>query len=95
MTVKITRTSFRRRTCGARRGGFATRTNRGGFGAGADPGWRFAQRRRPKRRLRDLGCYNAEGADGVLDRTKGGRKPLLSEDQLVEFDWIVETKRLV
>ena len=45
--------------------------------------------------LRDLGCITQKGADGVLDRTKGGRKPLLSEDQLVEFDWIVETKRLV
>ena len=35
--------------------------------------------------------YNAEGVDGLLDRPRSGRKPLLSEDQLAEFDSIVET----
>ena len=35
--------------------------------------------------------YNAEGVDGLLDRPRSGRKPLLSEDQLAEFDKIVET----
>ena len=35
--------------------------------------------------------YNAEGVDGLLDRPRSGRKPLLSEDQLAEFEQIVET----
>ena len=35
--------------------------------------------------------YNAEGVDGLLDRPRSGRTPLLSENQLAEFDKIVET----
>ena len=35
--------------------------------------------------------YNTEGVAGLLDRPRSGRKPLLSEDQLAEFDSIVET----
>ena len=35
--------------------------------------------------------YNAEGVDGLLDRPRSGREPRLSEDQLAEFDKIVET----
>ena len=35
--------------------------------------------------------YNAEGVDGLLDRPRSGREPRLNEDQLAEFDKIVET----
>jgi transposase len=35
--------------------------------------------------------YNAEGVEGLCDRARSGRKPRLSEDQLAEFDKIVET----
>jgi transposase len=35
--------------------------------------------------------YNAEGIDGLLDRPRSGRKLRLSQDQLAEFDKIVET----
>jgi transposase len=35
--------------------------------------------------------YNAEGVDGLLDRPRSGREPRLNEDQLAEFDTIVET----
>ena len=34
--------------------------------------------------------YNAEGVDGLLDRPRSGREPRLNEDQLAEFDRIVE-----
>ena len=36
--------------------------------------------------------YNTEGVDGLCDRPRSGRKPRLSEDQLIEFDKIVETQ---
>ena len=36
--------------------------------------------------------YNAEGVEGLLDRPRSGRKPLLSDDQLAEFDIVVETQ---
>ena len=36
--------------------------------------------------------YNAEGVEGLLDRLRSGRKPRLSEDQLIAFDTIVETQ---
>ena len=36
--------------------------------------------------------YNAEGVDGLCDRARSGRKPRLSEDQLIEFDKIVDTQ---
>jgi transposase len=36
--------------------------------------------------------YNAEGLEGVLDRPRAGRKPLLNQDQLAELDAIVETQ---
>ena len=36
--------------------------------------------------------YNAEGVDGLCDRSRSGRKPRLSEDQLAEFDRMVETQ---
>ena len=36
--------------------------------------------------------YNAEGVEGLRDRTRSGRKPRLSEGQLAEFDKIVETQ---
>jgi|SRR5271165_5929681 len=36
--------------------------------------------------------YNAEGVDGLLDRPRSGRKPLLSDDQLAELDMVVETQ---
>jgi transposase len=36
--------------------------------------------------------YNAEGVEGLCDRTRSGRKPRMSEDQLAEFDKIVETQ---
>jgi transposase len=35
--------------------------------------------------------YNADGVAGLLDRSRSGRKPLLSEDQLAELDRIAET----
>ncbi len=35
--------------------------------------------------------YNAEGVEGLRDRPRPGRKPLLSAGQLAEFDEIVET----
>ena len=34
--------------------------------------------------------YNAEGVEGLLDRPRSGRKPRLNEDQLMQFDKIVE-----
>ena len=34
--------------------------------------------------------YNAEGVEGLLDRPRSGRKPRLNEDQLIQFDKIVE-----
>jgi transposase len=36
--------------------------------------------------------YNAEGVEGLCDRKRTGRKPLLNEDQLAELDRIVETR---
>ena len=36
--------------------------------------------------------YNAEGLEGMLDRPRTGRKPLLNQDQLAELDSIVETQ---
>jgi transposase len=36
--------------------------------------------------------YNAEGVEGLLDRPRSGRKPLLDEDQLTELDAVVETQ---
>ena len=36
--------------------------------------------------------YNAEGVEGLIDRPRSGRKPLLSEGQLAELDRIVETQ---
>jgi transposase len=36
--------------------------------------------------------YNAEGVEGLLDRPRTGRKPLLSEDQLAEFDAVAGTQ---
>ncbi len=36
--------------------------------------------------------YNSEGVDGLCDRERSGRKPRLSQDQLIEFDKIVETQ---
>jgi transposase len=36
--------------------------------------------------------YNAEGVDGLLDRPRSGRELRLNEDQLAEFDKIVETQ---
>jgi transposase len=35
--------------------------------------------------------YNAEGIEGLLDRSRSGRKPRLNESQLAEFDRVVET----
>ena len=35
--------------------------------------------------------YNAEGVDGLLDWPRSGREQRLNEDQLAEFDKIVET----
>jgi transposase len=35
--------------------------------------------------------YNAEGVEGLRDRPRMGRKPLLSEDQLAELDAVVAT----
>ena len=36
--------------------------------------------------------YNAQGVDGLLDRPRSGRKPLLRQDQLAELDIVVETQ---
>ena len=36
--------------------------------------------------------YNAEGMDGLKDRQRTGRKPLLGKKELSEFDGIVETQ---
>jgi len=36
--------------------------------------------------------YNAEGVEGLLDRPRSGRKPLLSESQLAEFGRLAETQ---
>ena len=36
--------------------------------------------------------YNEEGVEGLLDRPRAGRKPLLSQDQLAELDALVETQ---
>ena len=35
--------------------------------------------------------YNAEGIEGLRDRPRSGRKPLLGPDQLAELDQIAET----
>jgi transposase len=35
--------------------------------------------------------FNAEGIEGLKDRPRAGRKPLLDGDQLVELDRVVET----
>jgi transposase len=35
--------------------------------------------------------YNAEGVDGLRDRSRTGRKPLLNEQQLAELDQVVKT----
>jgi transposase len=35
--------------------------------------------------------YNADGVDGLRDRPRTGRKPLLSQDQLAELDRVVKT----
>jgi transposase len=35
--------------------------------------------------------YNAEGVEGLKDRPRPGRKPLLGEEQLGELDQLVET----
>jgi transposase len=34
--------------------------------------------------------YNAEGVDGLCDRPRTGRKPLLNGDQLAELDRVVK-----
>ncbi len=36
--------------------------------------------------------YNAEGVEGLLDRARAGRKPLLDEDRLAELDTIAGTQ---
>ena len=36
--------------------------------------------------------YNADGIDGLKDRQRTGRKPLLGKKELSEFDGIVETQ---
>ena len=35
--------------------------------------------------------YNAEGVDGLRERPRTGRKPLLNEQQLAELDQVVKT----
>jgi transposase len=35
--------------------------------------------------------YNAEGVEGLVDRPRSGRPSLLAQDQLAEFDRLVET----
>jgi transposase len=43
-------------------------------------------------RLRDwVHRFNAEGIEGLKDRPRAGRKPLLDEGQLLELDQLVET----
>jgi transposase len=37
--------------------------------------------------------YNAEGVERFKDRPSLGRKPLLGDEQLSEFDKLVETER--
>jgi len=99
MTVKITRTEFSadELRCKAGRVRDANQSRRllalasildGAFRSDAA---RYAGMDRQT--LRDwVHRYNAVGVEGLLDRPRSGRKPLLSESQLAEFDRLVETQ---
>jgi transposase len=99
MTIKITRTEFSavelRRRAGRVRGVHQSRRllalaqvlegmsrSDAARNAGMD-----------RQTLRDwVHRYNAEGVEGLCDRLRSGRKPRLSEDQLIAFDKMVETQ---
>ena len=97
MTVKITRTEFSaeelRRKAGRVRDANQSRRLLALAsildGARRDEAARNAGMDRQT--LRDwVHRYNAEGVEGLLDRPRSGRKPRLNEDQLIQFDKIVE-----
>ena len=97
MTVKITRTEFSaeelRRKAGRVRDANQSRRLLALAsildGARRDEAARNAGMDRQS--LRDwVHRYNAEGVEGLLDRPRSGRKPRLNEDQLIQFDKMVE-----
>jgi transposase len=99
MTIKITRTEFSaaelRRKAGRIRDANQSRRLLALAqvleGASRDEAARNAGMERQT--LRDwVHRYNAEGVEGLCDRVRSGRKPRLNEDQLIQFDKIVETQ---
>jgi putative transposase len=98
MTIQITRAEFsaadlRREACRASDTGQARRLLAiASILDGASRASAAKSAGMERQTLRDwVHRYNAEGLEGLKDHPRTGRKPLLNEGQLAEFDQLVET----